>query len=94
MISNHCLNHLVIPHEFPEAPDGIIIFPAFLLIFPWNIAILPRPFPWPSRHVGLQGVDPPGEGQLQKEEEEPATAEPWHLAVEYCTYTDRVWFRV
>ena len=31
MISIHCFNHLVIPHEFPEAPDGIIIFPAFLL---------------------------------------------------------------
>ena len=33
--------------------------------------------------LGLQGVDPPGEGQLQKEEEEPATAEPWHLAVAF-----------
>ena len=36
---------------------------------------------------GLQGVDPPGKGQLQEEEEEPATAEPWHLVV-YSRHID------
>ena len=72
------------PQFFQIKTGDIIIFPAFFVIFPAFFSIFPpdlRPIgPGLSVPVGLQGVDPPGEGQLQKEEEEPATAEPGHLS--------------